>query len=78
MTKVIFNIDKKVKLAAMKKARSQGTTLSSVLNFAARAYAENSLEVDILARDLAEARRDIHEGKLIPAVEAYRRLSIKR
>ena len=76
-TKVIFNIDKNVKAKAQRKARKQGMTLSSVLNFATRAYVNDSLEIDIIARDLAEARKEIREGKLIPEEEVYRGLGIK-
>ena len=77
-TKVIFNTDKKLKAAAMKKARGQGITLSTVLNFATRAYVDDRMQIDVVARDLAEARKEIREGKLIPAAEVYRRFGIKR
>jgi antitoxin component of RelBE/YafQ-DinJ toxin-antitoxin module len=76
-TKVIFNIDKKVKERAQKKARQQGLTLSSVLNLAANAYANNRLEVDVLGEIISQARREIREGKGIPATEVYKRLGIK-
>lgn len=76
-TKVIFNLDKGIKEKVQRKARKQGITLSAMFNFAARAYANDSLEIDIVARDLAEARKEIREGKLIPAKEVYRRLGIK-
>lgn len=72
-TKIIFNTDKKLKAAAQKKARSQGLTLSAVLNFATRAYVENDTTVDIIARDLARARA----SRSIPAEEMYRELGIK-
>lgn len=76
-TTIIFNSDKKLKAAALKKARAQGLTLSAVLNFATRAYVEDQIRIDIIARDLAEARADISAGKGIPAEEVYRRLGIK-
>lgn len=72
ITKVIFNTDKKLKVAAQKKARKQGITLSAMLNFATRAYVRDEIEIDIIARDIAEAR----QGKSIPASEVYRRLGI--
>lgn len=55
-TKVIFNIDTKVKHAAQKKARQQGVPLSAVLNFATRAYVSNEFDVDLVRRDINEAR----------------------
>ena len=73
-TKIIFNTDKHLKAAAQKKARKQGLTLSAVLNLATRAYVDNEVTVDIIARDLAEAR----QSKSIPAAEAYRQLGIKK
>ncbi len=62
-TRVIFNTDEKLKEAAMRKAKRQGLTYSAVLNLATRAYVNDELEVDLLARDLAEARAQIRHGK---------------
>lgn len=73
-TKIIFATDKKLKAAVQKKARKQGLTLTAVLNFAARAYVDDSIEIDIIARDLAKARSE----KGIPAEEVYRRLGIPK
>lgn len=73
-TKIIFNTDKKLKAAAQKKARAQGLTLSAVLNLATRAYVKNEVEVDIIARDLAQARSE----KNIPAEEVYQMLGIPK
>ena len=69
-TRIIFNTDKKLKAAAQKKARAQGLTLSGMLNLATRAYVENQL--DIVARDIAAARR----SKKIPAEKVHRELGI--
>jgi predicted transcriptional regulator len=73
-TKIIFNTEKKLKDAAQKKAREQGLTLSAMLNLATRAYVDNDIQIDVIARDLAEARR----GKSIPAPEVYRGLGITK
>ena len=70
-TRIIFNTDKKLKAAAQKKARAQGLTLSGMLNLATRAYVEN--DIDIIARDIAAARR----SSKIPAEEVHKRLGIK-
>ncbi len=76
-TKIIFNTDKKLKAAAQKKARSQGLTLSAVMNFATRSYVENSIEVGIITRDLAEAREEIRKGKFYTHDEVVQELGIK-
>lgn len=73
-TKIIFNADKKLKVAAQKKAKKQGLTLSAVLNLATRAYVDDSIEIDIIARDLAQARSE----KNIPAEEVYQMLGIPK
>ena len=72
-TKLIFNTDSKLKIAAQKKARARGLTLSAMLNLATQAFVDDDIKIDVIARDLAEARR----GKGIPAAEVYRRLGIK-
>jgi predicted transcriptional regulator len=74
MTTIIFNTDAKLKRAALKKARAQGLTLTTVLNLATRKYVADELVVDVIARDLAEARK----GKAIPAEEVYKKFGIKR
>ena len=73
-TKIIFNTDRKLKVAAQKKAREQGLTLSATLNLAMRAFVDNDIKIDVIARDLAEAR----QGRSIPAADAYRRLGIQK
>ncbi len=73
-TKIIFNTDKNLKEAAQKKARQQGLTLSAVLNLATQAFVNDDIRIDVLARDLAEARK----GRSIPAAEVYRRLGISK
>lgn len=72
-TTIIFNTDPKLKKAAMQKARKQGITLTTVLNLATRKFVDDELEVDIIARDIAEARN----GQLIPAAKVYKQLGIK-
>jgi hypothetical protein len=73
-TKVIFNINPKLKAAARKKARAQGLTMSAMLNLATRAYVNEDISIDIIGRDIAEARR----GSSLPAEEVYKRLGIKK
>ena len=75
-TKIIFNTDKKLKSAAMKKARSQGLTLTAVLTMATRAFVADEIGVDIVARDIARAKEQIRQGKGIPAEEVWKKLGI--
>lgn len=75
-TKVIFNIDKKVKEAAMRKAKRRGTTLTSVLNHAARAYAEDRLEVDVLDEVIRQGLADVKAGRVISQEALFRRLGL--
>lgn len=75
-TKAIFTIDKKLKQAAMKKARKHGTTLSAVLNHATRAYVDNQFALDPFAAMIAKAREEIRQGKGIPQEEVFRRLGL--
>ncbi len=76
-TKIIFNTNKKLKEAAMKKAQKQGLTLSAVLNLATQAYVDDTLTVSLFERDLAIAREQIRQGRGIPAQEVYHRFGIK-
>ncbi|HEY4487267.1 MAG TPA: hypothetical protein VI483_00710 [Candidatus Paceibacterota bacterium] len=64
-TKAIFNIDKKLKEKAIRKANKQGINLSVMLNFATRAYVDDRLEVDILGELVKRARQDLREGKTV-------------
>ena len=75
-TKVIFNTNKKLKEAAMKKAREEGLTYSAVLNLATEAYVNDRLHISAFDRDLAAAREEVRQGKTIPAEEVYRKLKI--
>jgi hypothetical protein len=46
-TKVIFNIDKKLKEKAMQKAQSEGIALTSVLKFATKAFVDGELSLGL-------------------------------
>jgi ribosomal protein S4 len=76
-TKVIFNMDKKLKESALRKARKLGTTLTTVLNLATKAYVEDRLQVDIFGETLAKAREEVRQGKTYSEAEVYKRLGIK-
>ena len=67
-TQVMFKIDKKVKEAATRKARTEGITLSAVLQSAMSAFAEGDLKMSLISREVEEIYRDIRAGKnLSPA-----------
>jgi antitoxin component of RelBE/YafQ-DinJ toxin-antitoxin module len=68
----VFNIDKKIKDKAMKRAKSKGVPFASVLKFATKAFADGRLTVDIVeperfnkktAREIRAALRDAKQGK---------------
>ncbi|MEK7194520.1 MAG: hypothetical protein AAB660_02425 [Patescibacteria group bacterium] len=65
---VIFKIDGKLKAKAMKKAKKDGITFSSVLQNATKAYVRDDFEVGFvyspkLIRDVRQAEKEIKEGK---------------
>jgi hypothetical protein len=72
VTQFMFKIEPKLKKAAMKKAKEQGTTFSSVLNFATNAFVDGQLNVGLIVNEelnprtkkmLARELKDIKEGK---------------
>ena len=76
-TKIIFNTDKKLKVAAQKKAKKQGLTLSAVLNRATRAYVEDSFDIGVISHDIARAREQIRQGKYVSHGQLVKELGIK-
>jgi antitoxin component of RelBE/YafQ-DinJ toxin-antitoxin module len=74
ITQVIFNIDKKLKEQAMKKAESKGFTYSAILKFATKAFVEDKFDIGLIptekfnsktAREISKALKDIKRGKNI-------------
>ena len=78
-TTILFNTDKKVKEAAMKKATRQGLTLSAVLNSALQTYIDpgTTAHDDVLARDIAKAMAQYRAGKGFTEAEMRRQLEVK-
>ena len=69
-TQVVFNIDSKVKAKAMRRAKREGVPFSSVLKYAAKAFAEGRLSIDIVEEIRPEkmrlyerASRELDKGK---------------
>lgn len=76
-TKVIFNIDKKLKVKAMQKAGRQGLTLSSVLNLATQAYVDDRITLTAFERDLMQGMADVRAGRVHALDDVIRDLKIK-
>ena len=76
-TQVVFNIDKKLKNEAMRKARSFGLPFSSVLNMATRAFVDGKMSIEMVdakpfnaktRKTLTRILKDVNQGKnLSPA-----------
>ena len=71
-TQVIFNIDTHLKARAMQKARREGIPFSSVLNFATKAYVDDTLNISLVQEERLNTKtrrmldrelREIKEGK---------------
>ena len=58
-TKVIFNVDKKVKEKAMKVAKKQGVTISAILNMTLSEYANGTRKMELNEIPNAKTRRSI-------------------
>ena len=75
-TQVIFNIDKKLKIKAMKKAQSEGLPFGAVLKLATKAFVEGTFDVGLVPNEefnpstrksVDKAVKDIKEGKNLSA-----------
>lgn len=73
-TKTIFNIDSALKKAAMKKAKHEGLTLSTVLNLALRAYVHDRLRISAFESLLKKRRADARSGRMVSQGELEERL----
>ncbi len=73
-TKTIFNMDTQLKKMAMKKAKSEGITLTSFLNFAVKGYVEGNLKMTLIDKKIQQALVDIDSGKFIAHEELVKKL----
>ena len=73
-TQVVFNMNKKLKNEAMRKARSFGMPFSSMLNIATQAFVDGKISIEAVderpfnaktRRILTRALKDIEAGKNI-------------
>ena len=78
-TRINFNIDKKLKSAAIKKAKRIRLSLSTVLSQAVRAFVEEDLQIGFFGRnlidDIATAREDIRYGRMLTHDDLVKELS---
>jgi predicted transcriptional regulator len=81
-TRINFNIDESLKIAAMKKASQKGVSLSTVLNQATRAFVADALDIGIfdrfLADDIDRSDDDIKHGRVTPHEEVLKELGLLR
>ena len=61
-TKVIFNVDKKVKEKAMKVAKAQGITISDFLSMSLTGFAKGEKRVEIIEIPNAKTKRIINNA----------------
>jgi antitoxin component of RelBE/YafQ-DinJ toxin-antitoxin module len=68
-TRINFNIDTKLKAAAIRKAKKIGLPLSTVLTQATRAFVEEDMQIGFfspaLLNDIGQARDDIRHGRML-------------
>jgi antitoxin component of RelBE/YafQ-DinJ toxin-antitoxin module len=72
ISQVIFKIDKALKQKAMKRAEQEGVPLAFVLKMATKAYADNKMDVMVVAepkfnyktdKEVKQALKDIKRGR---------------
>ena len=68
-TRINFNIDNKLKAAAVKKAKRARLPLSTVLTQAVRAFVEEDMQIGFfspaLINDIGQSRDDIRHGRML-------------
>lgn len=80
-TRVLFNTTLKIKKAAQKRARIEGTNLTSLLNQAMLLYAEGSFDPDdfLTKEDMVSIRRglkDAKAGRVLSQEEVFQALNL--
>jgi hypothetical protein len=71
-TQVIFNLDKKLKAQAMKKAQSQGIPFGVILKLATKAFIDGDFDIGLISKEefnpttrksIKKSLEDIKKGK---------------
>jgi predicted transcriptional regulator len=65
-----------LKKLAMKKAKSEGITLTSFLNFAIKSYVDGNLKMTLINQRIQQAISDIDSGKFITHEELVKKLNV--
>lgn len=76
-TKTIFNMDTQLKKLAMKKAKSDGITLTSFLNFAIKSYVTGQLKMQLIDTKIQQAISDIDAGRYITHEDLVKKLKAR-
>ncbi len=74
-TQVIFNIDKKLKDQAMKKAKSEGLPFGVVLKLATKAFVEGTLGIGLISNEPFSASTGKMVGKVLKDIKQGKNLS---
>jgi hypothetical protein len=77
-SKTIFNMNTKLKKAAMKKAREEGWTLSAILNLATQAYVDNRIGLATLDPAITQSLEDFRQGRYVTHEELKRKMTDQR
>ncbi len=77
-SKTIFNMNTKLKKAAMKKARAEGWTLSAMLNLATKAYIDNRIGLATLDPAITQSLNELKLGQYVTHEELKRKMAEKR
>lgn len=67
-------MDTKLKKAAMRRAKREGWTISSFLNFATREYVKGNLIGPITLKKIYESQKEIDKGNYVTHEELVKRL----
>ncbi len=76
-TKIIFNTQRELKNALMKKAQKQGLTMSAVFNLAAQAYVDDRIVFSSFERDFLQGISDAKAGRVTSLTDAIQELGIE-
>ncbi len=80
-TRVLFNTTERIKTAAQKRAHTEGTNLTSLLNQAMLLYAEGSFDPDdfLTKEDMVSIRRGLKDakvGRVLSQEEVFKALNL--
>jgi len=74
-TQVIFNLDKKLKEQAMKKAQSQGLPFGAILKLATKAFVDGEFNVGLVSKEEFNPSTRKSVEKVLKDIKAGKNLS---